>query len=251
MVQSQAEYFPNTQRPPQGLNAGAASQVAPTRTRSRSYVIPCSPMPQAFYRWTRDLHLYFGLFLSPFLIVFAVSVFFMNHVHLDTSESESTTATFRDLQIPAGIEQAESMERVQLIAPILSQVGASGEVNYIRFLREEHRLVIPVVKPGVETTIDLNIEKRTATVSIRRTAFWERLAYLHRSPGPHNVAIRGNWFWTRAWTSFAAATVYLIFFLSVSGLYLWTVLRSERRVGLILLASGALTFCGMVYAVVY
>ncbi len=46
-------------------------------------------------------------------------------------------------------------------------------------------------------------------------------------------------------------TVYLIFFLSLSGLYLWTALRSERRVGLILLASGALTFWGMVYAVVY
>ena len=208
-------------------------------------------MTKAVYRWTRDLHLYLGLLLSPFLVVFAVSVFFVNHLVLHPSESESTTATFSDLQILAGIEQAEDMARVRLIAPILSQVGASGEIRYVRFFREEHRFDIAVVRPGVETTIDLNVEDRTATASERWTAFWESLAYLHRSPGPHNVAIRGNWFWTRAWTSLADATVYLIFFLSLSGLYLWTALRSERRVGLILLASGALTFCGMVYAVVY
>jgi hypothetical protein len=155
-------------------------------------------MPKAFYHWTRNLHLYFGLFFSPFLVVFAVSVFFVNHLQLNPSESESTAATFSDLQVPADIEQAEDMARIQLIAPILSQVGAFGEIRYVRFFREEHRFDIAVVRPGVETTIDLNVEGRTASVSERRTAFWERLAYLHRSSGPHNVAIRSNWFWTRA-----------------------------------------------------
>jgi hypothetical protein len=36
-------------------------------------------MSRPFYRVTRDLHLYFGLFISPFILVFAVSVFFLVH----------------------------------------------------------------------------------------------------------------------------------------------------------------------------
>ena len=32
-----------------------------------------------FYLVTRDLHLYFGLFLSPFILAFCVSVFYLVH----------------------------------------------------------------------------------------------------------------------------------------------------------------------------
>lgn len=207
-------------------------------------------MPKSFYTWTRDLHLYVGLFVSPFVVVFAVSVFFLNHARLPAPGSATTRATIRDLQLPAGIEQAQGMERVQLATQVLSQVGVSGEINFIRALPREHRLVIPVVKPGVETTIDLNLEERTATVSTRRTNVWESLSYLHRSPGPHNAAIRGNWFWTRAWQGLADATVYLVLFLSMSGVYLWAVIRSERKIGLMLLLAGAVSFAGITYAVV-
>ena len=53
----------------------------------------------------------------------------------------------------------------------------------------------------------------------------------------------------KAWRWFADATVYLILFISVSGIYLWYMLRAERRVGLILLFAGTLTFFGIAYAI--
>ena len=207
-------------------------------------------MPKAVYTWTRDLHLYSGLFVSPFVLVFAISVFFLNHARLPDPDSATTTTVTRSVQVPLGIERAEGMERVRLATQILSQVGVVGEINFIRAIPKEHRLVIPVVKPGVETTIDVNLEEQTARLSERRTAFWERLSYLHRFPGPHNAAIRGNWFWTRAWQWLADATVYLVLFISITGVYLWFVIRSERKVGLTLLVAGALSFAGIVYAVV-
>ena len=37
-------------------------------------------------------------------------------------------------------------------------------------------------------------------------------------------------------------------FVSISGIYLWAVLRAERRIGLTLIAAGALSFFGLVYA---
>ena len=73
---------------------------------------------------------------------------------------------------------------------------------------------------------------------------------LHKSPGPHLADIRMNWIVMRVWSWFADATVYLLLFISVSGIYLWAVLRSERRIGLAMLGAGAVTFCGMVYELV-
>src|SRR5690606_3332391 len=108
-------------------------------------------MPKTFYVWTRDLHLYLGLFVSPFLIAFAVSVFFVNHARFGTEDSGPAVRNVGDLRIPDGIEQAEGMERVRLAREILAQAGVVGEINFIRSVPEERRLVIPVVRPGVET----------------------------------------------------------------------------------------------------
>jgi hypothetical protein len=189
------------------------------------------------------------LFVSPFIVVFAVTVFFLNHVRVP-GIGATTKTRIDSLDIPSGIAEAEGPARVRLAALILSQAGVTGEIDFIRFFPKEHRLVIPVVKPGVETTIDVDLDHRTAIVSERRSSFWESLSYLHRSPGPHNAAIRGNWLWMRVWKWLADATVWLVLFLSVSGLYLWIAIRSERRTGLTLLVAGALSFAGIIYAMV-
>jgi len=207
-------------------------------------------MFKSLYVWTRDLHLYIGLFVSPFLLTFAVSVFFLNHARPRVSAPSSTSAEVRSVRVPAGIEAAQGLERVQLAGEVISQLGLSGEINFIRAVPKESRLVIPVVKPGVEAVVDLHVKEGTAKVSVRKTTFWESLSYLHRSPGPHNAAICGNWVWTRAWQWLADATVYLVMFLSLSGIYLWAMLRAERTVGFILMITGALTLAGIAYAVI-
>jgi hypothetical protein len=60
-----------------------------------------------------------------------------------------------------------------------------------------------------------------------------------------------NWPWMRAWFWLADATVYLVVFITVSGIYLWYMLRSQRTIGTIILLAGAGSFCGLVYAIVY
>jgi hypothetical protein len=130
-------------------------------------------------------------------------------------------------------------------------VGLTGEIGFLRFLRKERHLVFPVSKPGLEATVDVDLGSRSAVVSTRKTGWWQTLAYLHKSPGPHNVNIRGNWFWTRAWGWLADATIYLTLFISISGVYLWYAIKAERTVGLWLLGAGALCFSGIIYAVVH
>jgi hypothetical protein len=68
-------------------------------------------------------------------------------------------------------------------------------------------------------------------------------------PGPHNVAIRGNWFATRAWGWATDATIFLWLFITMSGVYLWFAINAERTIGIALLAGGAATFVALVYVI--
>ena len=201
---------------------------------------------KALYRWTRDLHLCLGLLVSPFVIVFAVSVFFLNHAKVDPAGATSIV-TIRDVNIPAGLDVARGREAADRARELVNQAGLTGEIGFVRYVRREQRVVIPVSKPGLEATVDVDLARRTAVVSRRSTGMLESVAYLHKMPGPHNADLRGNWFWIRLWRWLADGTVYSLLFIAATGVYLWLAIKAERRIGLALLAAGAVCFAGFVY----
>ena len=201
------------------------------------------------YRWLRDLHLYFGLFVSPFVLLFAASVFYLNHGKLIAGD-DTASETYRGLSIPDGFDRLKGREAVERATAILPQVRVSGEIGYLRYVAKDRHLVFPVTRAGSEATVVVNLDARTATVKRRQMNLWESLSYLHKMPGPHNVAIRGNWVGTRVWRLFADATIYLLLFISLSGVYLWWAIKAERKIGLALLTGGAATFAGLIYAIV-
>ena len=201
-----------------------------------------------FYIFTRDLHLYFGLFISPFVVVFAISVFFLVHAWVPGTPGQAAVRTVENLALPDSVYSATGAGQVEALRPVLAKLGVAGEVNFIRRLPKEHRLVVPVLIPGRETTVDLNFETDAAVITERRTGAWDALVYLHKMPGPHNAILRGNSLYIRIWKWLANATAYLLVFISISGIYLWTVLRAERRIGFALIAAGAFSFFGIIYA---
>jgi hypothetical protein len=201
------------------------------------------------YRWLRDLHLYFGLFISPFILLFAASVFYLNHGKLSAG-AEAPVETYRDLVVPDGFDRLKGREAVDRAAVILPQLRVSGEIGFLRYVAKDRHVIFPVSKAGSEATVDVDLDARTATVKRRSMNVMESLSYLHKIPGPHNVAIRGNWIGTEIWRLFADATIYLLLFISLSGVYLWWAIKAERRIGFSVLAAGAFTFAGLVYAVI-
>ncbi|MSU73035.1 MAG: hypothetical protein EXS43_11965 [Opitutus sp.] len=207
-------------------------------------------MSKQFYPLTRDLHLYVGLFLSPFILVFAISVFFLVHSWVPGSGAASQTRNATELTLPADFEQLKGPEQLAATRTLLDQIGVAGEIWNLRYTPRDRRMAITVNVPGRETVVDLNVAARTATITRRDPGMWDAMIYLHKLPGPHLVAIRGNSAFMQVWRWLADATVYLVIFLTLSGVYLWAVLRAERRLGLVLLAAGALSFGGLVYAVV-
>jgi len=193
--------------------------------------------------------LYLGLFSSPFVLVFAISVFFLVHAWLPKIASEtSTKRVVSSLPLPGDLLTLSGRPLIDALKPTLEKADVHGEVGFVRHLIKEEKLVIPVTIPGRQTFVTISIPSREATIVTRETGLADAMATLHRSPGEHAPAIRMNWFYMKAWRWLADTTAYLILFISVSGIYLWYVLRAERRVGLILLCAGALSFFGLAYA---
>lgn len=205
-------------------------------------------MRPRIYAIVRDLHLYLGLFLSPFIMVFAVSVIFLVHSWVPGAGTAPATRAAANLSVPAGIEQLTGREQISALRAVLEQIGVQGEIGFVRRLPKQRSFIIPISVPGRESTVEFNVASATASIVSRQTGIWDAMVYLHKMPGPHNVNLRGNSPFMQVWRWVADATVYLVLFVTVSGICLWVVPKNERRVGLTLLAAGALSFGGIIYA---
>lgn len=195
------------------------------------------------YRWIRDLHLYAGLFSSPFVLLYAVSVILLNHPQKQGTDGV-LTRTSATVRIP------DSDNSLDVAKDIRRQLGLTGEIGYVNRNRERQRLSFPLELPGRKTLVRVDLATGEARIERAETGLGDAVNYLHKMPGPHNVAIRGNAFFMRAWRWLADATVYLVLFLSASGVYLWLVLKAERRVGLAFFGAGMATFVGLLVAIV-
>lgn len=193
--------------------------------------------PSSFYRWNRRLHLYLGIAVSPILLVFAVSTLFLNHgVKPSPSESKETIS----LVISEGLEGKE------LVANVLDQLQLSGEVIGNGQIRNG-RTTIRVARPGSAKFINVDVANSEAQITERSFGFLDRLRYLHLNPGPHKSP---SWFFSKVWGWVADSAVYVTLLLTLTGLYMWAVLSSERKSGLVALGSGVFAFTAILYALI-
>src|SRR6266478_7476902 len=117
-----------------------------------------------FYRLIRDLHLYIGLFISPFVLVFSVSVFFLVHAWRPRITSEtSTTRVVSALPLPGDLQTLSGRPLIEALKPMLEKAEVHGEVGFVRHMVKEEKLIIPVTIPGCETIVTINLASREAT----------------------------------------------------------------------------------------
>lgn len=206
-------------------------------------------MNRRFYQVTRDLHLYLGLFASPFILVFAVTVFFFVHSWIPKLSPDKAVTRSASLTLSDDLLKLSGRPLIDALSPILERAGISGEIGFIQRVVKEEKLIIPVSIPGRATTVTINLANHEATITTRETGLADALMTLHKSPGEHAPSIRMNWLYMKAWRWLADTTAYLTLFITVSGIYLWYVLRAERRIGCILLFAGTLTFFGLAYVI--
>lgn len=198
---------------------------------------------KSLYPRVRDLHLYLGLFLCPFVLLFAFSTILLNHPSRSAG-GKTEPKRMVTVELPGGEPGSIPHARV-----LLQQLGVTGEMDYVRHNAKAERLSIPVSKPGESTRVEIDLRGKTATIEREERGLGDALNYLHKMPGPHNVRFRGNWVFMSWWAVTADIVVYGVLFLTVSGLYLWWKLKGERAVGWALLGSGAATVALLVGAI--
>ncbi|MCA9170274.1 MAG: PepSY-associated TM helix domain-containing protein [Planctomycetales bacterium] len=190
------------------------------------------------YSWTRRLHFYFGLFISPFILVFSVSTIILNH-SWHSAPQEST------LTVPMPIDA--SLSGAQLVTHVVDHLKLQGEVVGNGVVRDGKTMIV-VMRPGVTRRIVVNTVTGQAEVTRRTFGFLDILRYLHVNPGPHKPT---RWVFGKLWGWVADTTVCLTLFVTTSGAILWLALKSERRMGLLAIVAGSLTFSATVYALLF
>lgn len=233
---------------------------------------------KTFYQLNRQLHLYVGIFLCPLLVLFAVSTIVMNHkgprdpasprfsessitVPLNIPELVRENVSFAQQKLdeakaitddPAAktaatqvANKANNVAASALTEHALQELQLKGELFAFGPIRNNQKK-ITVMVPGRTTIVTVDIDKQTATIQQREFNFIDTMTYLHRNPGPHKT--KGpNWSGSKAWAWVADWTVYLTLFLTVTGIYLWLVIRAERKMGLVFMGLGFVSFTAITY----
>lgn len=178
----------------------------------------------------RRLHLYFGLFICPFVLIFAVTTIMLNHRWKAEVEVEKTS-------VPVRVEGVGELEQA---TSVLWQLNLSGEMH-LRRGADQNLLRVRVEKPGERTIVVVDLATQMAEVERQRRSLAGVLYYLHFNPGPHKV--RGlNWFFSKLWGWSVDAVVCLLLFITISGVYMWALIKAERKTGLAMLGAGGVSF---------
>jgi hypothetical protein len=192
---------------------------------------------KALYLWLRDLHLYFGLAVSPLVLVFLVSTVLLNH-------GWKPVVAVATVTVP--VEVRGPVDTVDQAREILNRLGISGQILRARNFMQGNRVNIPVVTPRRRTTVNVDLQRQQAEIRTQTTGFLNSVVFLHVMPGPHRPPGAPNWLFLRMWAWIADGIVGMVIFLTLTGVYLWAVLKGERRIGLVLIATGLASFVVLV-----
>lgn len=126
---------------------------------------------------------------------------------------------------------------------ITEQLDITGEIDWIS--KTDSIFSFPVNKTGSTTWISLNVKTGLADIHENDLGILKGTTYLHTMPGQHNASMRGNSFFMKGWRIMTDVVVYVVLFLTATGVILWYLLKPERSLGLYALASGIILLTGL------
>jgi hypothetical protein len=204
-----------------------------------------------YYKINKDIHLYSGLFISPFIIIFSISAIILNHDFIDWQENWEDWSFSVDNNVDESIKfhlQDANIKKIDYAKNIIKQLNIKGEISNI--FGDSVIMYIPVTKPGYRISIKADLISGMANIHSEKVNFWKKLIWLHKMPGPHNANIRGNWMFTKFWSSVVDLSVVCLFLSSITGIILWYRLKNERTLGLIALSIGILSIVSLVIGLI-
>src|ERR1039457_4143142 len=90
---------------PLGACYASGPDAVRTAPSPRTAMLYSAVLMRRLYLITRDLHLYLGMFISPFVLVFSLSVILLVHGLVPAATPEPAVRTVTGLSLPVGLER--------------------------------------------------------------------------------------------------------------------------------------------------
>jgi hypothetical protein len=189
-----------------------------------------------FPHLNRRTHLYLGLVLMPWFVIYGLSSIPFSHPawgqsYYDDGVPQWTTRVERRYELPVPADG----DVKQIGALLAKEVGAKGRVGASR--QGKHRINAYVHTFRGATQIEYDLETKQLRARDRRFRWDQWLTGVHARGGYHGLsALDDGWAVT---VDLAAAGLLLWVF---SGIYMWWKLPGQRRWGWVALLAGCAVF---------
>jgi hypothetical protein len=193
-----------------------------------------------YYPSVRTIHLYVGLFISPIVLIFSISALVLNHT--DYINRTNPIKNLPDIKTSIDKIPYDTTD-LQTAKGIIKKLRIKGEIDYVS--QNDSQISFPVILPGLTQKIKINKQTNEVLITRKEEGSLRATNFLHTMPGPHNAKLRGNSLYMQNWKIVADLVVYMLLFLSASGIFLWYFLKSERKLGWVAIILGAITFIGL------
>lgn len=180
--------------------------------------------------FVRRAHLYTGLFLLPWVIMFGVSTIPINHPSPETAQWTPLAQHTFDTPVPAASENLRPLGR-----EMMNAAGIEGGYYVYRVNPRQVQAGHPNFLAPIRITYFP--EERRLIVEQRPFSLRPFLSGMHTRGGYDTGG-----FWDSVWALFVdVVSVGLILWIA-SGIYMWWGLPATRRSGWIALSAGAICF---------
>lgn len=181
-------------------------------------------------RLLTKVHMYAGLQAGLGLLIFAASVFAV--MFSPPLEWKVSSAQFDG-----------TLDEDPLVAAreLHEQIGLRFEMSPQRWMVSEENEILKVRLQSPNGRRDVSIDRTSGAMELR-TARRDTLSFLNivhqKSFGSR---VRGDSLWLWAWAAYIEATLLALFFLPISGFYIWLVKRRQDRLAVISLFCSTAT----------
>ena len=188
-------------------------------------------------RWVRRVHMFTGLFLAPWMLMYALSTLVMAHRELVLSfYSTRTPAMVTERELDYTRSFSATATREDIGKQILQDLGLEGRYS-VSGGRNGQPLVVNRQQALGARRITFDAAARKIGIQreeFRALTFLERL---HRRRGYDQPYLLED-----TWGLTVDMAVVVMVFWSLSGIWLWWELKPTRRWGLITLVAGPTLF---------
>jgi len=190
----------------------------------------------------RRTHMYLALFLSPWIVMYALSTMAMNHrkgLEEIFGNGPPKFERLKVVDVPAGVVKADS-PRPENAKRLLDALKMDGMHNVPK-ARADGTLVVVRHPASAPVRITYRPDTGKALIEKQQGRFSFLLERMHRRRGyqhPYGV--------DKAWAFSVDLVIVVIVFWVLSGLWMWWELKSARRLGALSMAGGLALFAFLV-----